>query len=70
MNGFPVMILGVMLLALAYILWRIQGKIGEITGAVDQGFKTIEDGITKNMLGPAGFVPAATTTLNNTRDVF
>lgn len=70
MNGFPVVILGVMLFALAYILWKMQGKIGEITGAVDRGFKTIENGITQNMLGPTGFVPAATTTLNNARDVF
>jgi hypothetical protein len=56
MNGFPLVILGVALFALAYSLLKIQGKISEITKAVNLGFKTIEDGISKNLLDPnSGF---------------
>ncbi len=56
MNGFPLVVLGVALFALAYSLLKIQGKISEITKAVNQGFKTIEDGINKSLLDPnSGF---------------
>ena len=54
MNGFPLVILGVALFALAYSLLKVQGKISEITKAVNLGFKTIEDGINKNLLEPNG----------------
>jgi len=53
MNGFPLVVLGVALFALAYVLWQVRSRIGVITAAVDRAFRTIEDGITNNMLGPA-----------------
>jgi uncharacterized protein YoxC len=54
MNGLPLVILGVALFALAYVLWKIQGRINEIMRAVDLGFKAIENGVTKNLLDPNG----------------
>ncbi|MGA2935198.1 MAG: hypothetical protein ABSD81_08605 [Methanomicrobiales archaeon] len=54
MNGLPLVILGVALFALAYVLWKIQGRINEIMRAVDLGFKAIEDGVRKNLLDPNG----------------
>ena len=54
MNGFPLVILGVALFALAYVLWRIQGKINDVIHAVDQGFAAIETGVTKNILDQNG----------------
>ncbi|HXW98325.1 MAG TPA: hypothetical protein VEI51_01220 [Methanomicrobiales archaeon] len=54
MNGFPLVILGVALFALAYVLWRIQGRINDVIRAVDQGFAAIENGVTKNVLDPNG----------------
>jgi hypothetical protein len=54
MNGLPLVILGVALFALAYVLWKIQGRINEIMRAVDLGFRSIEDGVRKNLLDPNG----------------
>jgi len=54
MNGLPLVVLGVALFALAYVLWKIQGRINEIMSAVDMGFRAIEDGVTKNLLDPNG----------------
>lgn len=54
MNGLPLVILGVALFALAYVLWKIQGRINEIMRAVDLGFGAIEDGVRKNLLDPNG----------------
>jgi hypothetical protein len=64
MNGFPLVILGVALFALAYSLLKIQGKIGEITKAVNLGFKTIEDGINNNLLDPKGAFGGLTTAVD------
>ncbi len=64
MNGFPLVILGIAFFALAYILWKIQGKIGEIIGAVDQGFKAIEDGVNQNILSPTGAFSGVTNSVD------
>ena len=59
MNGFPLVLLGVVLFVVGYALLKIQGKMKEITGAIDSGFKTIEDGITDNLLGSNGALTQA-----------
>ena len=64
MNGFPLVILGIAFFALAYILWKIQGKIGEIIGAVDKGFKAIEDGVNQNILSPTGAFAGVTSSVD------
>jgi len=43
---------------------KIQGRMNEITKAVDAGFKTIEDGVTQNLLGPQGALTKATSALD------
>jgi phage-related protein len=53
-------LLGVVLFVVGYALWKIQGKIKEVTLAVDSGFKSIEDGVTQNLLGPNGALTKAT----------
>ena len=50
MNGFTLVLLGVVLFVVGYALWKIQGKLKDVTLAVDSGFKSIEDGITQNLL--------------------
>lgn len=60
MNGFSLVLLGVVLFVVGYALWKIQGKLKEVTLAVDSGFKTIEDGITQNLLGANGALTKAT----------
>jgi hypothetical protein len=60
MNGFPLVLLGVVLFAVAYAMWKIQGKMKHITQAIDAGFKTIEDGVSQNLLGPTGALTKAT----------
>jgi hypothetical protein len=60
MNGFPLVLLGVVLFVVAYALLKIQSKMKEVTNAIDMGFKTIEDGITQNLLGPNGALTKAT----------
>jgi hypothetical protein len=60
MNGFSLVLLGVVLFVVGYALWKIQGKLKDVTLAVDSGFKTIEDGITQNLLGPNGALTKAT----------
>jgi hypothetical protein len=50
-DGYPFVLFGVTLLALAYAIQRIQGKMRELTNAIDLGFKSIEDGITQNVKG-------------------
>jgi hypothetical protein len=45
MNGFPLVLLGMVLFVVAYFLIKIQSKMKEITDAIDMGFKTIEDGL-------------------------
>ena len=64
MNGFSLVLLGVVLFVVGYALWKIQGKLKEVTLAVDSGFKTIEDGITQNLLGPNGALTKATTAID------
>lgn len=64
MNGFPLVLLGVTLFAVAYAMLRIQGKMKEVTNAIDSGFKTIEDGVTQNLLGPQGALTKATNALD------
>jgi hypothetical protein len=64
MNGFSLVLLGVVLFVVGYALWKIQGKLKEVTLAVDSGFKTIEDGITQNLLGPNGALTKATIALD------
>jgi microcompartment protein CcmL/EutN len=59
MNGFPLVLLGVVLFAVGYALLKIQGKMKDITAAIDSGFKTIEDGITDNLLGSNGALTKA-----------
>jgi hypothetical protein len=49
MNGLPLVVLGVMFFTLAYSLLKVQSKIGEVSKAVNLGFKTIEDAINKNL---------------------
>jgi hypothetical protein len=51
MDGYPLILLGVTLLVLAYSIQKIQGKMKELTNAIDLGFKSIEDGITQNVKG-------------------
>ncbi len=60
MNGFSLVLLGVVLFVVGYALWKIQGKLKDVTSAVDSGFKSIEDGITQNLLGPNGALTKAT----------
>jgi hypothetical protein len=50
-DGYPLVLFGVTLLALAFAIQRIQGKMRELTNAIDLGFKSIEDGITQNVKG-------------------
>jgi hypothetical protein len=64
MDGFPLVLLGVTLFAIAYAMLKIQGRIKEVTNAIDAGFKTIEDGVTQNLLGPQGAITKATTALD------
>lgn len=64
MDGFPLVLLGVTLFAIAYAMLKIQGRIKEVTKAIDSGFKTIEDGVTQNLLGPQGAITKATTALD------
>jgi hypothetical protein len=54
MNGLPLVVLGVMFFTLAYSLLKVQSKIGEVSKAVNLGFKTIEDAINKNLVDPTG----------------
>lgn len=51
MDGYPLVLIGVTLLAVAYSIQKIQGKMKELTNAIDLGFKSIEDGITSNVKG-------------------
>ncbi len=60
MNGFPLVLLGAVLFVVAYAILKIQSKMREVTEAIDMGFKTIEDGITLNLLGPNGALTKAT----------
>jgi hypothetical protein len=64
MNGFPLVLLGVTLFAVAYAMLKIQGKMNEVTKAIDSGFKTIEDGVTQNLLGSQGALTKATKALD------
>jgi hypothetical protein len=64
MDGFPLVLLGVTLFAVAYAMLKIQGRMNEVTKAIDSGFKTIEDGVTQNLLGPQGAITKATTALD------
>ena len=64
MNGFTLVLLGVVLFVVGYALWKIQGKLKDVTLAVDSGFKSIEDGITQNLLGPNGALTKATDAVN------
>ncbi len=64
MNGFPLVLLGVTLFAVAYAMLKIQGKMTEVTKAIDSGFKTIEDGVTQNLLGPQGALTKAINALD------
>jgi hypothetical protein len=52
MNGLPLVVLGVMFFTMAYALLKVQGKIGDVSKAVNLGFKTIEDAISKNFIDP------------------
>lgn len=60
------MIIGAALLALALGLWMLKGKLAGIKNAIDIGFKTIEDGITTNLLNPNTGLDRATNFLNQT----
>src|SRR5665647_876461 len=64
MNGFSLVLLGVVLFVVGYALWKIQGKLKDVTLAVDSGFKSIEDGITQNLLGPNGALTKATNAID------
>jgi len=64
MDGFPLILLGVTLLAIAYAMLKIRSKMQEVTKAIDDSFKTIEDGVTKNLMGPRGAITKATTALD------
>ncbi len=64
MNGFSLVLLGVVLIVVGYALWKIQGKLKDVTLAVDSGFKSIEDGIAQNLLGPNGALTKATTAVD------
>jgi hypothetical protein len=62
-DGYPLVLLGVTLLAVAYAIQRIQGKMNEVTKAIDMGFKSIEDGIAQNLKGA---LEQATTAVDQT----
>ena len=64
MNGFSLVLLGVVLFVVSYALWKIQGKLKDVTVAIDSGFKSIEDGVTQNLLGPNGALTKATNALD------
>lgn len=64
MNGFPLVLLGIVLFVVAYALLKVQSKMKEVTDAIDLGFKTIEDGITQNLLGPTGAIKQASTAVD------
>ncbi len=64
MNGFSLVLLGVVLFVVCYALWKIQGKLKDVTVAIDSGFKSIEDGVTQNLLGPNGALTKATNALD------
>lgn len=64
MNGFPLVLLGIVLFVVAYALLKVQSKMKEVTDAIDLGFKTIEDGITQNLLGPTGAINQASTAVD------
>ncbi len=64
MNGFPLVLLGVVLFAVAYALLKIQGKMKEVTSAIDSGFKTIEDAVIQNLMGPNGALTKATSAVD------
>lgn len=64
MNGFSLVLLGVVLFVVSYALWKIQGKLKDVTLAIDSGFKSIEDGVTQNLLGPNGALTKATTAID------
>jgi hypothetical protein len=64
MDGFPLILLGVTLFAIAYAMLKIQSRMKEVTKAIDSGFRTIEDGVTQNLLGPQGAITKATTALD------
>ena len=49
MFGFPLVLLGVSLVVVAYLLLRFQGRLRQITGAIDRGFLTMESGINSNL---------------------
>jgi hypothetical protein len=63
------MVLGAALLALAYGLWTLKGKLAGIKGAIDSGFQSVEDGITTNLLSPGAGIDRATDFLNKTAGV-
>ena len=63
MDGFPLVLLGITLFAIAYAMLKIQRKMQEVTKAIDAGFKTIEDGVTQNLLGSQGAITKSTTAL-------
>lgn len=65
-GGLPLIILGFALLALALGLWMLKGKLVAIKNAIDTGFKTIEDGITANLLSPGSGLDRATDFLTKT----
>lgn len=64
MDGFPLVLLGITLFAIAYAMLKIQNKMQEVTKAIDAGFKTIEDGVTQNLLGSQGAITKSTTALD------
>src|SRR5512147_1174142 len=64
MDGFPLVLFGVTLVAVAYAMLKIQGRMNEVTKAIDAGFKTIEDGVSQNLLGPQGALTKATSALD------
>jgi hypothetical protein len=68
-NGLPFILLGAALLAGAGGLWMFQGRLKNISDAINNAFKTIEDAVTVNLLNPNAGLDKATQVLNQVSNV-
>jgi hypothetical protein len=68
-NGLPFILLGAALLAGAGALWMFQGRLKNISDAINNAFKTIEDAVTVNLLNPNAGLDKATQVLNQVSNV-
>jgi len=68
-NGLPFILLGAALLAGTGALWMFQGRLKNISDAINNAFKTIEDAVTVNLLNPNAGLDKATQVLNQVSNV-